>query len=551
MKRFWFIIGWLGVWAVAAYGQQLRWARDDIRYPYLWARWLMEDDTLRFWSAQPYYDQEIRKDLHRRPQAADSMWLPLLAPWEERTDHRQGKMPAVGPLWKDGVHFFRADRPALQGVINPMLWLGAGPEGTQQRLFVNLRGVQARGILDRRIGFQTELHEVQERLPAYLDSAFYVAYSNFSFGLLTQRGMVKTYDTNANPKYDYSTVRSSISFRITPHVMAEFGRGRHFIGVGYRSLWLSDLASDYTYLHLRTRIWRFQYHNLYTKFASGENLRRSPPYPKYAAFHYLLFQPAAWMEMAFFEGLIVKRDTGRQLDWDYLNPLIFYQSVTHDLGSAENLLLGIQFVVRPVRGMRLYHQLVLDEWNLYKLRQDWGWWGNKIGAQWGVLTRIPGLRFPHYVRVEYNVVRPYTYAHRSRSLTYTHLHQPLAHPLGANFREGIVELQFFPARGLQLALTGMVFQKGLDSAGYQMGGNVFRHYEMVLRAREYGNRVGQGIPYRGVHAVMTARWEVSPGIMLEARGGVRTEQKADGPTSRQPYGMLGVRWHAHRYENVW
>ncbi len=550
MMRFGCLIGWLTVFLQPMQAQLLRWARDDVRYPYLWARWLMEEDTFRFWSGQPYYDQEIRADLAPRRLAADSMWLPLLAPWEAPSK-RWGKVPSVGPFWRDGVHFFRAAYPDLKGVVNPVFLVGGGVEGLRQPMITNLRGVRVRGILDRRIGFQTELHEVQEHLPAYLDSTYVLAYPNFAFGLLPQRGMAKRYDSLTNPKYDYSTVRTSISFRVTPHVMAEFGRGRHFVGSGYRSLLLSDLASDYTYFHVRTRIWRFQYHNLYAKLASGENLRRSPPYPKYAAFHYLAFYPARWMELTFFEGLIVRRDTNRTLDWDYLNPLIFYQAVTHDLGSAENILLGLNVLVRPVKGVRLYGQWVLDEWNLYELRKDWGWWGNKMGLQAGVLMRIPGLHFPHFVRMEYNVVRPYTYSHRYRSQTYTHLHQPLAHPLGANFEEGIIELQFFPLRSVQLSMTAVLFRKGLDSAGYSMGGDVFRHYSMVLRPREYGHRVGQGIPLRGKHAVLGVRWEFSPGLMLDARGGLLVRRKGTEQPAPQMYGTVGIRWHTYRHEKVW
>ena len=39
------------------------------------------------------------------------------------------------------------------------------------------------------------------------------------------------------------------------------------------------------------------------------------------------------------------------------------------------------------------------------------------------------------MQVEYNYVRPYTYAHHNPQQNYGHYNQPLAHPFGANFSE--------------------------------------------------------------------------------------------------------------------
>ena len=45
--------------------------------------------------------------------------------------------------------------------------------------------------------------------------------------------------------------------------------------------------------------------------------------------------------------------------------------------------------------------------------------------------------------VEGNIVRPYTYSHSVRELTYTCNGKPLAHPLGANFVEGVGGISYF------------------------------------------------------------------------------------------------------------
>ncbi|MFN3876317.1 MAG: hypothetical protein ACK4L7_10450, partial [Flavobacteriales bacterium] len=41
------------------------------------------------------------------------------------------------------------------------------------------------------------------------------------------------------------------------------GRGKHFIGEGHRSLFLSDEATAYPYLRITTAVWRARYQNLF------------------------------------------------------------------------------------------------------------------------------------------------------------------------------------------------------------------------------------------------------------------------------------------------
>ena len=77
----------------------------------------------------------------------------------------------------------------------------------------------------------------------------------------------------------------------------------------------------------------------------------------------------------------------------------------------------------------------LDEFSLTDLRQDNGFWANKYGYQLGFKMfdafKIESLT----LQTEYNLVRPYTYAHHNPEQNYAHYNQPLAHPLGANFSE--------------------------------------------------------------------------------------------------------------------
>ena len=83
----------------------------------------------------------------------------------------------------------------------------------------------------------------------------------------------------------------------------------------------------------------------------------------------------------------------------------------------------------------IYGQLILDEFSINELRKNNGWWGNKSGIQVGYKMynsfEIENLT----LQIEYNIVRPYTYAHHNPQQNYAHYNQALAHPLGANFSE--------------------------------------------------------------------------------------------------------------------
>jgi hypothetical protein len=94
-----------------------------------------------------------------------------------------------------------------------------------------------------------------------------------------------------------------------------------------------------------------------------------------------------------------------------------------------------------LKRFQLYGQLMLDEFVFSELvTNNQGWWANKYGIQAG-LKYIDAFGIDHLdLQAEYNQVRPYTYTHRDSSAYYAHYDTPLAHPLGANFKELIFKL---------------------------------------------------------------------------------------------------------------
>jgi hypothetical protein len=140
----------------------------------------------------------------------------------------------------------------------------------------------------------------------------------------------------------------------------------------------------------------------------------------------------------------------------------------------------------------IYGQFLLDEFVFKELfTNNKGWWANKYGTQAGV-KYVNAFGLDHLdLQAEYNSVRPYTYAHFEAEGGYTHFNQPLAHPLGANFKETLFRVRYQPLPKLVFKGTFAKMLYGDDKGKENWGGNPNLNYN--TRQKDYGNEIGQGI----------------------------------------------------------
>jgi hypothetical protein len=125
-------------------------------------------------------------------------------------------------------------------------------------------------------------------------------------------------------------------------------------------------------------------------------------------------------------------------DVNYLNPIAMLRPIEYSVNSPDNVLVGFNMKYKLPFSSYFYGQLVLDEFSLNDLREKNGFWANKFGYQLGYKI-INALGVNNLtLQTEYNLVRPYTYAHHNPQQNYAHYNQPLAHPLGANFSEFLI-----------------------------------------------------------------------------------------------------------------
>ncbi len=449
--------------------------------------------------------------------------------------------PNWGPFFKRPSNLYEVHIPDFDLIVNPVLGIGVGKESnTGERLFENTRGVVVDGRIAGKIGFHSYLTENQERLPRYARD-----WEQRRMALPNQ-GFYKNFKGTG---YDFFDARGYITFPATKYVEVGFGYDRHFIGNGHRSLFLSDWGNSTMFLRLNTRIWKFNYRNLFLELQQaddrvGDRLIGK----KYAALHHLDLQVTRWLQLGFFEGVVFGRPN--RFDFSYLNPVIFYRSIEHQNGSMDNSLAGLDFKMDPIKSVQVYGQLLLDEFNLSEIRSGNQWWANKWGYQLGAHYLNAGGIDNLDLQVEYNRVRPFTYSHRDSVANYTHYNQPLAHPLGANFSEFIGIARYQPLPRLRMEAKLISYRHGRDSSTRNFGSNIFLPSVPPYRLGDYGYALGAGWDTRVVLATLNISYEWARNLFLDLQAGWRRQRTTTMPIldNKTNWFNVGVRWNRMRRE---
>ncbi len=442
--------------------------------------------------------------------------------------------------------FVSVSTPHFDLHVNPQLHfaIGKDPE-VSENLFINTRGLELRGTIDKKISFYTSLQENQLRLPAYVQGV------QDTVGVIPYEGFWKSFNSDA---YDFLRAEGYVDFGLTSHVNAQFGFGRHFIGNGERSLILSDFSNRYPYLRLSTQIWKFKYTNLFAEliadvffFDGGTFGSRSYP-KKYLSLHHLDFAVNDNLHIGLFESVLNGQPDslgGSGLEIQYLNPIIFYGALEQQDGSADNVIVGMDFSWNIRKKAQLYGQFVLDELIISELRAGNGWWGNKYGFQLGLKyfdLLTTGLDW----QLEYNQARPFVYGHDGPFTNYTHYRQPLAHPLGANFREFLTTIKYQPMDRLFLESRLLLADYGSGPVnGFSIGRDplVSTNNRGISLENDFGHEIGQGIASTLLLGSFTASYMWKHNLFIDLQLIYRNETRAGSPDNQSTIFSTGVRWN--------
>ncbi len=292
----------------------------------------------------------------------------------------------------------------------------------------------------------------------------------------------------------FHALNGKITYTPLRFLSFQLGNDKHFWGDGYRSLFISDNAPSYPFFATHINLWKIKYSSLVAIMHDDTIGNYATLQTKYAAMHFLSWNVSKRLNVNIFETVIwrYRNDSlnHRGFDFNYLNPFLFYRPLEYNLGSPDNVLVGIGFrYLYNKRGM-VYGQLMLDEFNYKEMARNRGWWANKNAIQLGAklfdFVRIKDL----YVQLEYNQARPYTYGHSYPLQNYGYLLQPLAHPLGTDFREALMIVRYSKNRWFLNAK--FTFNRyGIEPGGKTVGADIYRSSDKF--AKTYGNYIGQGI----------------------------------------------------------
>jgi hypothetical protein len=461
-------------------------------------------------------------------------WLPD----SMRKDYTSRK-PLGRTFFRTPSNLFEVHQRDLDLVINPVLQFSVSKEsGSDESLFLNTRGVYIRGKLANRIGFYSYITDNQERTPSYVRN------------WVTERRAVPNhglYKGFGSTGYDYFEARGYITFNATRYINVGFGYDRNFIGNGVRSLLLSDFGANALFLKFNTRIWKFNYQNLFMELHTATPPAGTQLIPrKYAALHHLDLSVTRWLNIGLFEGVVFGRTN--RFDFSYLNPVIFYRSVELNNGSFDNSIIGLDLKANLPQGVQLYGQLMLDEFLLSEVRRNRGWWANKWGLQLGA-KYIDAFGVSNLdLQLEHNRVRPFAYSHYDSAANYTHYNQPLAHPLMAGFRETIGIIRYQPApRWLAVARLAW-WKQGRDSTSRNFGSNIFLPNREPFRQGDYGYTIGSGWATDVLFGSLLLSYELRENLFLEGHALFRRQKTTTAPLTDQRVSVVsvGIRWNVQR-----
>ncbi|MFC7666080.1 hypothetical protein ACFQT0_00505 [Hymenobacter humi] len=211
----------------------------------------------------------------------------------------ESQKPFLTNFYRNQTDLYHVQNEDFTLRVNPVLLLQAGKDTESDGLrYVNTRGVQLEGTIDQKLGFYTFLADNQQAVPQYVQTRI------LRDDIVPHEGFKKNFKDKPD-QYDFFTARGGITYAATKHINLQLAHDRNFIGNGYRSLILSDYSAPYFFLKVNTRVWKFNYQNLFAEL-TAERKNQDQVYPKkYLAMHHLSFDVTPTLNIGVFESTVL------------------------------------------------------------------------------------------------------------------------------------------------------------------------------------------------------------------------------------------------------
>lgn len=348
---------------------------------------------------------------------------------------------------------------------------------------------------------------------------------------------------------DWAYVTALLSYTANKHLNFALGYDKNFIGDGYRSMLLSDVAANYSFARIRATLGSVQYQTIFAYMLDpgAEKLttdRRLGDRGKWMAAHYIDWNATKRFSIGFFQAVTwadAEPEGKRGFDFNYIHPFIFLRPVEGaNTDSPDKMRLGLNTSYKILNNIVLYGQFMFDEFVVKEVFAGKGFWANKYAVQFGFRgSDLFGVENLNYL-AEYNSARPYTYSHFNRLSNYSAMNQPLAHPFGANFRE-VVSLLNYSYKRFDFQGQALYSRYGLDPEGENYGKEIFKNYN--TRVSDYGNKIGQGLGTNLYFAEGKVAYLLNPkyNLRIELGGTLRRESTAGLDPQNTVFFNFGLR----------
>ncbi len=401
--------------------------------------------------------REIYQDLDRNGAAKGSTMHTGLRPIiESRADlhnvlgYRRDSVPQyywiTAKLFKE--HLVEVREGGFHLTIDPAFRFELGKdlrEGSEYAdntlLQQNSRGFRLAADLGPTVSFQSMFMENQATPPGYL-----FGYTQ-QHGVMPGQGRIKAFNTRG---LDFAWAAGNVSWTPRPWINAQLGRGKHFVGNGYRSVLLSDNANPYPYVKLSalTNNRRIQYTAIFAKLQQVGVADRLPTgeageslfWWKRATFLHASINLGP-LQLAVFEGTMWKTiDTSGVMPFNAMeiNPVIGLNTAVNGFDGRNTQLLGLDAKYRVTDKLFVYGQFALTDPG--EGRHAW-----QAGFQ-----VFDIFRHDLHLLAEYNQATPFAYTKGDPRMSWTHDNQPLASPIGTDFSEVVVRADLGILRRIRL-----------------------------------------------------------------------------------------------------
>lgn len=316
------------------------------------------------------FRMQLEKSMLEADQAIHSSFLPL---FQNDLSNQQIKIDSVVPIfdlskrsdlpgWQRKFfheHLFILDSANYQLSLDPLYHFefSSDPE-SEETIYKNMRGFMLRLQLGDKVAVGSAFRENQARLPDYIANR--IESTDVAYG----QGRVKRLGP-AN--YDFAMSSAYLSYQPIKQLNLSLGHGKHFIGQGYRSHLLSDLAFNYPYLRINSSWFkgRLNYQNLYALFQDldrigSENQSEELFERKFSAAHYLSVAIGKDFTIGFFENHVyplIDSSGRREVNAGAYLPVILLNSFTKANDQALASRLGIDLKYTPGKRSLIYAQL--------------------------------------------------------------------------------------------------------------------------------------------------------------------------------------------------